>query len=260
MELLILGSGTSHGIPVIGCSCPVCVSNDPRDSRTRASALIRGNCGESILVDAGPEFRIQAIRAGIRSLDAVLATHAHADHIHGLDDIRIFSARKDMDVWGNTECIEDIRERFAYIFRPTQEGGGKPHLKLRTAGTGGEPIVIGSLSITPIPLFHGTLPILGWRAGDTAYLTDCNQIPESSFALLDGTRKLVIDALRARTHSTHYNFEGALAVIERIGAEVAWFTHICHDFSHEGIREWLRLRAPGKKIEPAYDGLCIRIE
>lgn len=260
MELLILGSGTSHGIPVIGCSCAVCASKDPRDSRTRASALLRGDGGETVLIDAGPEFRIQAIREGIRSLDAVLATHAHADHIHGLDDVRIFSTRKDMDVWGNAECIADIRERFAYIFKPTQEGGGKPHLSLKTVGTAGEPVRIGSLSVTPVPLLHGSLPILGWRAGDTAYLTDCNGIPESSLDLLEGTRKVVIDALRARTHSTHFNFSEALAAIERIGAEEAWFTHICHDFGHAGIGEWLRENAPGKKIEPAYDGLCIRIE
>lgn len=256
MELEILGSGTSHGIPVIGCSCPVCTSDDPKDNRMRASALLRGDNGESILIDAGPEFRVEALRAHIRSIDAVLVTHAHADHIHGLDDIRIFTANRNMPVYANAGCIADIAERFAYIFKQTQIGGGKPHLELNpVSGL----FTTAGITIVPIPVFHGTLPILGWRIGDTAYITDCNGIPESSLDLLFGVTKLVLGALRLRPHPTHFNFPQALEQIERIGPEQTWLTHICHDFSHAQILEWFHRNAPGKKIEPAYDGLRITI-
>ena len=262
MEMVILGSGTSYGIPVIGCDCPVCTSTDPYDNRMRASALLRFDDGKAILIDSGPEFRIQALRAHIKHLDALLVTHAHADHIHGLDDIRIFTTHSDIPVYGNKTTIGDITKRFDYIFTPTKEGGGKPHLKLITVdaqqGKAKEIIVAGK-KIIPIPLNHGPLPILGWRYGDTAYLTDCNGIPETSYELLEGCTNLVIDALRFRPHSTHFSFDEALAQIERIQPENAWFCHICHDFSHIEIQNWLRQNAPGKKIEPAYDGLRITI-
>jgi phosphoribosyl 1,2-cyclic phosphate phosphodiesterase len=269
MELEILGSGTSHGIPVIACDCPVCASTDPRDNRMRASALIRTDDGKAILIDAGPEFRLQAIRARLTGLEAVLITHPHADHIHGLDDIRAFSHSRGMPIWGETACIEEIRERFSYIFHQTQEGGGKPRLDLRPVdladARNGREIPIGDLTVTPIPLMHGVLPIFGWRCGDTAYLTDCNEIPEESFALLAGVKNVVIDALRLKPHSTHFNFPEALTAIARIGADRAWFTHICHDFSHVQIQEWIdrnarELTAQGKKIEPAHDGLRITIQ
>jgi len=274
MELEILGSGTSHGVPVIGCQCPVCASSDPRDNRMRASAIVRCDDGKAILIDAGPEFRVQALRARLNRLDAVLITHSHADHIHGLDDVRIFTTKADMPVYAETACIEEIRERFAYIFRQTQEGGGKPHLELfpvsaedRMAPAKGEGraenagITAAGVRVVPIPLFHGSIPVLGWRIGDTAYLTDCNMIPEASFALLSGVRNLIIDALRVREHSTHFSFMGAIRQIERIGPENAWFTHLCHDFTHEGIKDWLREHNhSGKKIEPAHDGLRITIE
>jgi len=262
MEMVILGSGTSYGVPVIGCDCPVCTSTDPYDNRMRASALLRFDDGKAILIDAGPEFRIQALRAHITQLDALLVTHAHADHIHGLDDIRIFTMHSDIPVYGNKNAIDDIHNRFDYIFTPTLEGGGKPHLSLITvdseAGQAKEIIVAGK-KIIPIPLKHGSLPILGWRCGDTAYLTDCNRIPETSYALLEGCKNLVIGALRVRPHSTHFSFAEALAQIDRINPEQSFFTHLCHDFSHKEIQNWLRENAPGKKIEPAYDGLRITI-
>jgi phosphoribosyl 1,2-cyclic phosphate phosphodiesterase len=258
MQLEILGSGTSHGIPVIGCQCPVCTSNDLRDNRMRASALFRDGDGTAILVDAGPEFRLQALRSKIARLDALLVTHAHADHIHGLDDIRIFTAHADMPVYANEAAIEDIRNRFDYIFKKTQEGGGKPHLELIPVKPG-ERLTVAGKTVTAIPLLHGSLPILGWRIGDTAYLTDCNGVPDEAWPLLEGTANIVIDALRARPHSTHFSFSGALEAIDRIRPNHAWFTHICHDFSHEAIIEWLKTNAQGKKIEPAHDGLCITV-
>lgn len=268
MELEILGSGTSHGVPVIGCECPVCRSTDGRDNRTRASALIRGDEGEAVAIDTGPEFRVQALRAKLNRLDAVLVTHPHADHIHGLDDVRVFSSAREVPVYGEAACIDEVRERFSYIFRKTQEGGGKPHIDLRPIEVDeayrGTEVGVGSLKFMPVPIMHGSLTIFGWRCGDTAYLTDCSAIPEASYRLLAGTRNVVIDALRLREHSTHFSFSQALAAIERIGAERAWFTHICHDFSHVAIQAWIgehaqRLAAQGKKIEPAHDGLRITV-
>ncbi len=273
MELEILGSGTSHGIPVIGCHCAVCASSDPRDNRLRASALVRCDDGTTVLIDAGPEFRVQALRARIDRIDALLVTHTHADHIHGLDDLRIFTHDRSLPVYGNEASVAEIAERFSYIFRETQAGGGKPYITLipvsAEVSRPGEiaEIVVAGATVRPIPLLHGSLPILGWRIGDTAYLTDCNAIPEDSYRLLEGTKKLIIDGLRSRAHSTHFTFAEALAVIERVDPERAWFTHICHDYSHCGIERWIAenapawsgLRASGKKIEPAHDGLRIAI-
>ncbi|HPS44431.1 MAG TPA: MBL fold metallo-hydrolase [Treponemataceae bacterium] len=271
MELEILGSGTSHGIPVIGCDCAVCASSDPRDNRLRASALIRADSGATILIDAGPEFRIQALRARIHRVDALLVTHTHADHIHGLDDLRIFTHERDLPVYGNQAAIDEIAERFSYIFRETQAGGGKPHISLIPVAETGEKdgeantITVAGVAVTPIPLLHGNLEILGWRIGDTAYLTDCSALPERSFVLLTGVRNLIIDALRIRPHSTHFDFPQALEIIQKIGPERAWFTHICHESSHVAIERWIAENAgeyaghQGKKIEPAYDGLRITI-
>lgn len=259
MEMEILGSGTSHGIPVIGCTCPVCASLDPHDNRMRASALVRCDDGTTILIDVGPEFRIQALRAKIDRLDAILLTHSHADHVHGLDDIRIFSREKNIPIYADKTCLTDIRERFSYIFKQTQEGGGKPHVSLIEAPETGV-ISIGAIEVMPIPLGHGKIPILGWRIGDTAYLTDCNFIPEESILRLKGIKNLVIDSLRLRSHSTHFNFTEALVQIEKIKPDFTWFTHICHDYTHTKLQKWLAANAPGKKIEPAFDGLLIRIE
>jgi phosphoribosyl 1,2-cyclic phosphate phosphodiesterase len=273
MELEILGSGTSHGIPVIGCHCAVCASSDPRDNRLRASALVRCDDGTAILIDAGPEFRVQALRARIDRIDALLVTHTHADHIHGLDDLRIFTRERSLPVYASEAAVAEMIERFSYIFRETQLGGGKPRITLMPVkdevSRSGEiaEITVSGVAIRPIPLLHGALPILGWRIGDTAYLTDCNAIPETSYRLLEGAKKLVIDGLRSRAHSTHFTFGEALAVIERVAPDRAWFTHICHDYSHCAIERWIEenapdwtgLKASGKKIEPAYDGLRIAI-
>ncbi len=275
MEFEILGSGTSHGIPVIGCDCAVCRSEDPRDARYRASALARTGDDAGILIDAGPEFRLQALRAGLKSLEALLVTHAHADHVHGLDDVRIFTHFRDLPVYSSPEILDEIRTRFDYIFRDTQKGGGKPHINLIPVKPGVPFRVDGTtVDAVAIPLLHGNLEIYGWRMGDTAYLTDCGEIPDSSRELLAGIKNLVIDALREKPHTTHFNFGGALEEIVRIAPDRAYLTHICHDFSHIGIEKWVkdwlvrnssrgevrRFVGEGKKIEPAHDGLRFSLD
>jgi phosphoribosyl 1,2-cyclic phosphate phosphodiesterase len=269
MKLTILGSGTSHGVPVVGCACPVCRSEDPRDKRLRASLYIAGRGGERALIDTGPEFRLQAIRAGINQLDALFLTHAHADHIHGMDDVRPLSRERPLPVYGNGETIRELRERFSYVFRETQRGGGKPRL-LPEEISG--PVRIGGLRFTPVPVKHGNLDIFGWKieeAGDPGsgdagrsalYLTDTSEIPESSRPLIGGPEILIIGGLRQRPHETHFSFKQALDEAVRTGARRTWLTHICHDSSHREIEDYCRAYREekglsGLTMEPAYDGL-----
>ncbi|MDR3147081.1 MAG: MBL fold metallo-hydrolase [Treponema sp.] len=262
MTLHILGSGTSDGVPVVGCDCPVCRSSDRRDRRLRASLLIRGEGGEQAVIDTGPEFRLQALRAGLRRLDAVFLTHSHADHIHGIDDLRPLSRKSPLPVYGNRETIDELRERFSYMFRETQVGGGKPRLLPMAAGA--EPIVIGGLRFSPLPVIHGSLSILGWRVDEgpasSVYLTDISEIPAPSWPLIGRPSVLIIGALRTRPHPTHFSFDQALDAAARIGARRSFLTHICHDHSHRDIEGYCRnyRRERGIKeaaVEPAYDGL-----
>jgi phosphoribosyl 1,2-cyclic phosphate phosphodiesterase len=272
MKLTILGSGTSHGVPMVGCSCPVCRSEDPRDRRLRASLYIEGREGERALVDTGPEFRLQAIQAGINRLDALFLTHAHADHIHGMDDVRPLSRERPLPVYGNGETIRELRERFSYVFRETQQGGGKPRL-LPEEISG--PVQVGGLTFTPIPVKHGNLDIFGWKieeAGNPGpgggqcalYLTDTSEIPESSRPLIGRPEILIIDGLRRRPHETHFNFEQALDTAVEMGARRTWLTHICHDYPHREIEKYCRTYREekglaGLTMEPAYDGLEISL-
>lgn len=258
MRVVFLGTGTSHGIPVIGCPCPVCASRDPRDIRYRSSILIEEG-GASILVDSGPEFRLQALRAHISRLDAMLLTHAHADHLHGLDDVRPLSKSAPLRVYGNGDALRELKERFAYIFRETQAGGGKPRLDLVEAESG-RPLEICGIVVLPILIYHGKLPVLGWRVGDFAYLTDCSRIPEESFDLLSGVRVAVIDALRPAPHPTHFSLDEAIAAARRIGASQTWLTHICHDASHEELERLCAERGRDVGARPAWDGLELNLE
>ncbi|HET7839656.1 MAG TPA: MBL fold metallo-hydrolase, partial [Rectinemataceae bacterium] len=210
MRVHFLGTGTSFGVPVIGCSCGTCRSRDPRDARYRSSALVTG-AGAAVLIDAGPEFRLQARRAGlglrpgIERLDALLLTHAHADHVAGLDDVRPLTSERVLPVYGNTAAIAETRDRFDYVFRETQIGGGKPRIELREAPE--LPFQVGGLGIRAIPLLHGALGILGWRFGRFAYITDCSSIPEPSLGLLEGVEVLAINGLRWRPHATHFTVD-----------------------------------------------------
>lgn len=260
----MLGSGTSHGVPAIGCDCAVCHSTDPRDRRTRTSIAIelRSDTGRpgiagavsSILIDTSTDLRAQALASGLRRIDAVLFTHSHADHVLGLDEMRRYNAMQQSAIgcYGNEDTLADVRRMFAYIFSPPRQlGGGIPQLQLfRVAG----PFTMGGVEIVPVPLFHGRMPVLGYRLGAFAYLTDCNRIPDESWPLLDGVRTVIIDALRDRPHPTHFSVEQALDAIARIAPERAYLTHICHDLPHAAT--CARLPAG---VELAYDGLVVDV-
>ena len=266
MRITVLGSGTSHGVPSIGCDCAVCRSSDPRDKRTRPSILIEVEGGpdstvarevRSILVDTSTDLRAQALAHGVRRVDAILFTHTHADHIFGLDDVRRYNQmqRGAIACFADAHAVGELRRIFSYVFQPTlQKGGGLPQLSLfQIAGT----FALGGVDVVPVPLLHGRLPVLGFRIGTFAYLTDCNQIPEASWPLLTddgGVKTIIIDALRHRPHSTHFSVTEALDVVERLGAERAYFTHICHDLPHADT--CARLPAG---VELAYDGLVLTV-
>jgi phosphoribosyl 1,2-cyclic phosphate phosphodiesterase len=205
-----------------------------------------------LLVDAGPDLRQQALVHGIRRVDAILFTHGHADHILGLDDVRRFNVvqKRPMPCYGDERTIADVRQTFAYAFNAaTQKGGGLPQIETSTIYG---PFCAGRQEVVPVPLFHGQRPILGFRLGSFAYLTDCNRIPDASWALLDGLDTLVIDALRDRPHPTHFTLEEAMAASRRIGARRTWFTHMCHDLPHAATA----VRLP-EDMQLAYDGLVV---
>lgn len=254
MRIRFLGTGTSHGVPVIACACPVCSSRDPRDRRFRSSILVE-SAEASILVDAGPEFRLQALGAGLERFDALLLTHAHADHLHGLDDVRPLSRKAALPVYGNEEALLEARERFSYAFRAGQEGGGKPRLALLPPPPEG--FDIGDVRVLPVPLLHGALPVLGWRLGRFAYLTDCSAIPEASWALLSGVETVVLDGLRYRPHPTHFSVDEALAAARRLGARETWLTHLTHDAGHAELEAYCRRKGGDVGARPAWDGLEI---
>jgi phosphoribosyl 1,2-cyclic phosphate phosphodiesterase len=267
MRIIVLGSGTSHGVPSIGCDCAVCRSSDPRDRRTRPSILI-DLAGDpppaapsprvrSILVDTSPDLRAQALACDVRRVDAILFTHTHADHIFGLDDVRRYNQMQKGAIacYADAHAVGELRRIFSYVFEPpVQKGGGLPQLSLfQIAG----PFTLGGAEIVPIPLLHGVMPVLGFRIGAFAYLTDCSRIPDTSWPLLmdrGGVRTVIIDALRHRPHPTHFSVSDALDVVRRLGAERAYFTHICHDLPHAETCAQL----PGG-VELAYDGLVLEM-
>jgi len=230
MKFTILGSGTSTGIPMVGCSCRVCRSADPKDKRTRTSLLVENN-GKYILVDTSTDLRTQAIRQHIPFIDAVLFTHAHADHIHGIDDLRGFHFvhKSIIPCYASKETLVDIDSKFSYIFTGHSDYGYHQLLQPHAVEN---PFKLFGLTVTPIPLLHGTMPATGFRFNNFAYLTDCSSIPDESLPLLAGLDTLVIDALRHTPHPHHFNIAGAIKVSQQIGAERTFLTHLTHEISH----------------------------
>ena len=256
MQLTVLGSGTSMGVPTIGCHCAVCTSNDPRDNRMRTSVLLSRN-GQNVLIDTTPDFRTQALRVGINQIEAVLLTHGHADHVMGFDDLRPLSVGRSqpMPVYGNKQAFEIVRRAFSYAFDGKPKLSTVPSVILKEIDG---PFELLGVKITPIPLVHGEMTVLGFRFGRAAYLTDFNSVPESSFALLQGLDDVILDALRDTPHPMHQTVEQALALVEKIKPKRAWFTHIAHDLGHAATNE--RLRKQGHaNVQLAYDGLKLEI-
>jgi phosphoribosyl 1,2-cyclic phosphate phosphodiesterase len=265
LRVTVLGSGTSHGVPAIGCDCAVCRSDDPRDRRSRASIMIdlggnarspsRSAAVRHVLVDTSTDLRSQALAHNVRRVDAILFTHSHADHIFGLDEVRRYNQLQGSAVacYADARTVADLRRAFAYVFDPpVQMGGGLPQLSVsEIAG----PFMLGGVEIVPVPLWHGRLPVLGFRVGAFAYLTDCNRIPDESWPLLTGVDVVILDALRRRPHSTHFSLDEAVEVAARLGARRAYFTHISHDLPHAATCAHL---PPG--VELAYDGLIVEVE
>lgn len=258
MKVTVLGSGTSKGIPIIGCKCRTCTSNDPKDKRLRVSVYIETDSSNNplkktpkFLIDTTPDFRQQMLTHNITEIDAVIYTHHHVDHIMGLDDIQPLNLlhKKSIPLYSNEFTISKIKQAFGFIFdESTFKGGGIPQVTTHIINT--EKFQINGVEIIPIEYFHGPTVVYGYRIGNFAYMTDCSLIPDAEFEKLQGLNVLIIDALRHKAHPTHFNFEQAIEASQKIGAKNTYFTHITHDILHKEDNAKLP-----KGIEIAYDGL-----
>ncbi|HXY13818.1 MAG TPA: MBL fold metallo-hydrolase [Terriglobales bacterium] len=252
--LTVLGSGTSMGVPTIGCDCAVCHSSDLHDRRTRPSVLVEYG-GNVVMIDSTPDFREQAIREHITKIDAVLYTHTHADHILGIDDLRPLSFRhkpNKLPLYASSEAGDFIRGMFRYIFDADYKFGGLPQVELRPIDG---PVELFGATFEPVPVIHGDAQIYGFRFGSAGYLTDHSEIPEASFAKLQGLDILFLDALRHKPHPTHSTVASSLQIVERLKPKRAFFTHICHDLPHEATNASL---PPNVRL--SYDGMKLNFE
>jgi len=251
MRLTILGCGASMGVPAIGCQCAICTSDDPRNRRTRTAALLSAG-GVEILIDAGPDLRQQALRAGISRLDAVLLTHAHQDHVGGIDDLRPINMAMgtSLPMYGTPPTLQRVRHQFDYAFTPEPTPSTRPQLQLEAMPDG--PFAIAGVPITPLPIMHGEWAIVGFRFGSVAYVTDVSHIPEGTFDLLAGVDDLVLGALRYKPHPIHFTIDQALEAIALIGPRRAWLTHMTHDVDYATLCAQLP-----DHVRPAHDGLVI---
>ncbi len=254
MKVTFLGTGTSQGIPVIGCGCEVCKSADKKDKRLRVSVWVQTD-DKSIVIDSGPDFRYQMLRAGVDDLDAILYTHEHKDHVAGLDDIRPYNyiLKKRIDIYATERVQEALKREFQYIFSDVKYHG-LPQINLHTITD--KSFKIGNTEVTPFEVMHYKLPILGYRIGDFTYITDAKTIDDESFEKIKGTKILVLNALQKESHISHLTFDEAIEMAEKIGAETTYFTHISHNL---GLHEEVSKELPAN-IKLAYDGLTIELD
>ncbi len=253
MKLTFLGTGTSTGVPQLGCDCEVCCSADPRDKRLRTSALVETDEGRHILIDCGPDFRQQMLQVGMRPLDAIFITHEHYDHTGGIDDLRPFNVFGSVSIYAAPDCAAHLRERIPYCF-VQQKYPGVPSISLLDLRPG-EAVSVGATEVLAFRVMHGRLPILGFRIGSLAYITDMTVLPETEWPALAGVRTLVVNALRHAPHNTHQTIDEAVRFAKRVGAERTWLVHMGHSAG---------LHAAGASYLPAgvafaYDGLTIEV-
>lgn len=253
MKITFLGTGTSQGVPVIGCNCPACISDDEHDTRLRSSILIEKD-ETVIVIDTGPDFRQQMLSAGVNKLNAVVYTHEHRDHIAGLDDIRAYNfiQKSSMDIFAEERVVRALSSMFPYIFAE-KKYPGVPQVIMHTIST--DPFKTGPIEIIPIRMMHYRLPVLGFRIGDFAYLTDANYISELEKEKLFGVKCLVVNALRRETHISHFTLSQAIALIEELSPRMAYLTHISHQM---GPTKLLTDELPGN-VSMAYDGLVLEL-
>lgn len=258
LTLTILGSGTSTGVPVLLCECKACRSKNPKNKRLRASVWIQTR-GKSILIDTSTDFRMQALRARIPRIDTVLYTHPHADHIHGIDELRCFNFKQNgtIPVFGNAWTCRELKIKFPYIFQKLgePEGGGVPELDLREFDSSVPSLNAAGVKVIPISLKHGSQECIGYRIESVAYVTDCSYIPEASLDRLKGLEALVLDCVRVRPHNTHFNLDQALETVEKLRPKKTYLTHLGHEFEHVA---WSKKLPKGVSL--AYDGLKLNMK
>ncbi len=253
MKVVILGCATSTGVPIVGCNCPVCLSTNPKNKRTRCSLFVKVK-GRNLLIDTSTDLRLQALRHGVTRVDAVLYTHSHADHTHGIDELRVYNFvnKAVIPCFGNKKTVSNIENNFRYIFDRVAPTGGKPKIEMN--------IVSGQfdfhgITVLPVDIYHASWTILGYRIGGMAYLTDCSGIPEESFEKLKELDLLIVSALRYRSHAAHFNVEQAIEIAHRINPELTVFTHMGHEIDYDYLSSTLPTG-----IVPAYDGMIIGLD